>query len=110
MYRSRGTVKITHGKGRRYSNLAAFNRECSKRGIGANICELTNLRCLRDGGGLAVVKTRPLYPDFKTIKRDSRTRAAGTWRLHFASCTLLKQHLRGRVSETRSGMLAGRRR
>lgn len=87
-YRLRKVTKRVNGKLRRYSNLAVFNRECSTRSLRGNICDVVNIRCLKDGGGLATVKTRPGV---------LRARPAGTWLLHFASCSVLKRHLRGRT-------------
>jgi hypothetical protein len=101
-YRHRGIVKFLPGKkGRRYRNLRQFYEECPARGVGGNLCEVTNLRKLKDGSGLATVKTRPGV---------IRSRAGGTWRLHFASYSILKQHLKKRVTESRKGMLDGAKR
>jgi len=94
-------VQKSGGKTRRYRNLAVFNSECSKRSIGGNICTLTNIRRLKDGSGLATVKseTGPI-----------RGKKSGTWLLHFASHDIMKRHLKGRVDTVRSGMLDGYKR
>ncbi len=102
---SRGITKKVGGKIRRYRNLATFNRECTKRSTSGNACVLTNLRCLKNGGGLATVKSERMHPNY-----SRRARPAGTWLLHFADCSILKGHLRGRVSYYRAGILDGSRR
>jgi hypothetical protein len=85
---SRITRRNTKGKVRRYKNLAVFNQECPKRGSGGNLCWLDNLRCTKSGDeGLATVRTTKFMSG----------RSGGTWLLHFASCKVMKQHLRGRV-------------
>ncbi len=109
MRRRKGRAEVRHiqaqkrvgSKVTRYKNLAAFNSECSSRGYRGNSCELTNLRCTKDGGGLATVKSEAglLKP-----------RPAGTWLLHFASCSVMKGHLRKRVIAKRPAMLHGARR
>ncbi len=102
------TKSLRTGKRKRYKNLAAFNAECPSRGHGGNLCEVTNVRCTRDGGGLATVKSRYPYHDESIYRHGAKP--AGTWLLHFASCGVMKQHLRGRVTEGRSGILTGSRR
>jgi hypothetical protein len=99
-YRHISAQKRSGGKVRRYRNLAVFNKECGKRSLGGNICTLTNIRRLKDGSGLATVKS-----DTGVI----RGRKSGTWLLHFASHNVMKQHLKGRVDPARSGMLDGAR-
>lgn len=89
-YRHLPVIKRAGGKTRRYKNLAAFGAECTKRSISGNICELIGARKLKDGGGLAVVRTKPGF---------ARTKQGGTWRLHFASYAVMKRYLRGRVIE-----------
>lgn len=102
-YRHLPVSKRVGGKLKRYKNLASFNREC--RGRSGNICHLVNLRCTKDGGGLATVRSN--YPgDPGTFYRGAKP--SGTWLLHFASCDLLKRHLRGFVSNR--GQLGGSRR
>lgn len=95
------SVPSVGGRIKRYRNLAAFNSECSSRGYRGNLCELTNLRCTKNGGGLATVKSTPGL---------IRPRPAGTWLLHFASCSIMKNHLRKRVIAKRPAMLQGARR
>jgi hypothetical protein len=105
-YRHRSATKRVGNKTRRYKNLRQFNSECSSRGRFRNFCTLTNLRCTKDGGGLA------------TVKVDSRMFPSGdkpgTWLLHFASCSVMKSHLKKRVIAGRGGsseaMLRGSRR
>jgi hypothetical protein len=108
MYKLRPVVKYSKKGRRKYKNLAAFNRECSKHGSGGNSCFLYNIRCLKDGGGLATVKT--IYPggDERIFHRGGKP--SGTWRLHFASCKVMKAHLRGRVNYTSAATLDGSRR
>jgi hypothetical protein len=104
--RLRNITKRVGGKLRRYKNLASFNSECSTRGIGGvthNACTLTNLRCTKDGGGLATVQS--VYPGPET-RYARRGKPSGTWLLHFASCSIMKRHLRNRV-RSRPGTLAG---
>jgi hypothetical protein len=99
-YRHLPIVKRAGGKIRRYKNLAAFGQECTKHTIRGNICELVAVRKLKDGGGLAVVRTKP---GFTQIKQG------GTWRLHFASYGVMKNYLRGRVIEDVAFLGARRR-
>jgi hypothetical protein len=104
MYRLRGiTKRESGGRKRRYKNLASFNKECPKRGYSGNLCTLTNVRCVKDGGGLATVKTT-------RFGSGRSTKPPGTWLLHFASCKIMKSHLRGRAHPSRPEMLLGRRR
>lgn len=86
-------LKVTRwdskGKKRTYRNLRRFFEVCSTRNP-EDVCRLRNLRCLRDtksplyGGGIATVDVGD---------GDHRS----TWRLHFESCTTLKDSLRKRV-------------
>jgi hypothetical protein len=92
-YRHTGTQKrFANGKIKSYKNLAIFNAECSKHGSSfaskAMICDLRTAKCLADGGGMATVDVRSY------VGGKQRN---GTWRLHFASCNVMKIHLRGRV-------------
>ena len=58
MYRHLSATKRIGGKVKRYKNLAAFNSECGKRSTRSMAsCTATNLRCTKDGGGLATVQT-----------------------------------------------------
>jgi hypothetical protein len=89
---------------RRYKNLASFNKECGKRAGGVRpssmMCSLENVRQLKDGSGMATVKVRPMishYDDNAGKHREDRR--TGTWLLHFASATVMKRHLKGRVVE-----------
>ena len=94
-YRHLPVTKRVGGKTKRYKNLAAFFAECRKFGTSAgNACMLTNMRCLKDGGGLATVKT---------IAGPFRAGPAGTWLLHFNSCEIMKDKLSGRVEGPRGG-------
>lgn len=43
------SVPSVGGRIKRYRNLAAFNSECTSRGYRGNSCELTNLRCTKNG-------------------------------------------------------------
>lgn len=99
-YRHLPVRKKTSKGTKRYKNLAAFNAECPKRSIRGNICELTNIRKLRDGSGLATVKSTP---------GAVKGKPAGTWVLHFADHSIMKGHLKNRVIET-GGSLDGARR
>lgn len=112
MYRYLPATKRVGGKVKRYKNLAAFNSECGKRSLRSMAaCTATNLRCTKDGGGLATVQTvyyGPRYHPGAKMPRGSRP--GGTWLLHFASCSIMKRHLKGRVEEARAGMLSGSRR
>ena len=101
-YRLRKVTKRVGGKLKRYVNLATFNKECNTRS--GNICHLVNLRCTKDGGGLATVRSN--HPGDPGIFRRG-AKPSGTWLLHFASCTVLKSHLDRRV--TNSGQLGRRR-
>lgn len=94
-------TKRVGGKIKRYKNLASFNRECPSRSYGGNFCTLVNVRCTKRGEGLATVRTDSM------MKRASPP--TGTWLLHFASCSVMKRHLQGRVNPVRAGMLKGRR-
>lgn len=96
------------GRKRSYANLASFNRECPKRGSSGNVCELTNIRRMHDGGGLAVV--RSTYPGGDENIQRRGGKPTGQWLLRFASFDVMKQHLKGRVDPVRSGMLDGARR
>lgn len=102
------TKRLTNGKVRRYKNLAAFNSECSTRGIPGvthNMCELRNIRRLKDGGGLA--KVRSTYPGPET--RYARNgKPSGTWLLHFADYGIMTRHLQKRMMVP-SGHLKGAR-
>lgn len=99
-YRHLPVRKKTAKGTKRYKNLAAFNQECTKRSIKGNICELTNIRRLRDGSGLATVKSTP---------GAVKAKPGGTWILHFADHGVMKSHLKNRVIET-GGSLDGTRR
>lgn len=101
-------TKRTYGKLKRFRNLKAFNAECPSRGISGNRCTVTNVRCTRDGGGLATVQSR--YPVADTTVYRHGAKPTGTWLLKFASCAVMKQHLNGRVEASREGMLQGQRR
>lgn len=112
-YRQTGIVKKfkSTGKIKRYKNSREFNAECAKNGNPfaekAMICELSSIRQLANGEGIASVKVRPLFsghPDQPNVKRT------GTWRLHFGSYDILKRHLRGRVEGSNVGQLEGRKR
>lgn len=86
------------GKIRRYKNLGAFNRECSKQGSAsatAMMCDLVNMRKLANGEALATVAVHP--PSFYGGGK-ART---GTWLLHFADHAVMKQHLAKRVYDMR---------
>lgn len=97
------------GKLKRYKNLAAFNAECgTRRSSGGNRCEVTNVRCTKDGGGLATVKSRYPYADEGIYSRSGKP--SGTWLLPFASCAVMKNHLRDRVTTAREGLLGSKRR
>ncbi len=98
------TKREAGGKLRRYRNLASFNKECTKRGRSGNHCVLTNLRCTKNGGGLATVKSEHVHPRYSRGQKPP-----GTWLLHFADCSVMKGHLRGRVSYYRAGQLDGKR-
>lgn len=93
MYRSRGITKRVGGKVKRYKNLASFRKECL--GRSGNICHLKSIRCLRDGGGLATVRSN--HPGDPGIFHRG-AKPAGTWLLHFASCAIMKKTLRDKVS------------
>ena len=106
MYRHHGATKRVNGKVRRYKNLRQFNKECGSRGRLRNFCTLTNLRCTKDGGGLATVHVdNRMFPSGDKV---------GTWLLHFASCSVMKGHLKKRVIAGRGGsgeaMLRGSKR
>ncbi len=112
-YRHLQATKRVGGKVRRYKNLAAFSSECSTRGIQgvtSNRCVLKNLRCLRDGGGLATVESSYPYANVNTFSKKGKS--SGTWLLHFADCGIMKQSLRNRVQprDGRAYMLSGARR
>lgn len=94
-------TKRVGGKIKRYKNLVSFNRECPSRGYGGNLCTLVNVRCTKRGEGLATVRT-----DSMQMRAKMPT---GTWLLHFASCSVMKRHLQGRVNGVRVGVLKGRR-
>jgi hypothetical protein len=102
-YRHLPVTKRVGGKVKRYKNLASFNRECGARR--GNICHLVNLRCTKDGGGLATVRSN--YPGDPGIFHRG-AKPSGTWLLHFADCGIMKSHLRKRV--THSGQLGSARR
>lgn len=93
---------------RTYKSLAVFNRECPKKGSSGNVCDLTNIRRLKNGEGLAVV--RSTYPGGDENIQRRGGKPSGQWLLHFASFDVMKDHLRGRVDPVRSGMLDGTRR
>jgi len=102
-------TKRIGGKVKKYTNLATFNKECPSRGYGGNLCTVTNIRCTKRGEGLATVKTDSF------MSRPNRP--PGTWLLHFASCTVMKNHLQNRagyaaaIKDRRSGpFLSGARR
>lgn len=86
-------------KGKTYKNLREFNATCTKRGSRGGICTITNFRCTKDGGGLATVHEEKAL-------RGGRDRV---WRLHFASCTVMRQHLDGRVDDPASFISRGKR-
>lgn len=94
--RLRPATKRVGGKVKRYKNLAAFNKECPSRGYSGNRCTVTNVRCTKNGGGLATVRSD--YPGGNERIYHRGAKPAGTWLLHFASCTVLKEHLRNRAS------------
>jgi hypothetical protein len=99
-YRQLKVQKRVKGKLRRYKNLATFNKECAKSTrarihSGSVMCQLENVRKLRDGSGMATVRTVPLASG-----NDGKR---GTWLLHFASHDVMKRHLKGRVSPTSVG-------
>lgn len=110
-------VKRT-GKIRRYKNLATFNKECAKSANAAirpsttMMCTLENARTLKDGSGLATVRVKPLiaYWDEAKGKHKPPSLKQGTWLLHFASASVMKKHLKGRVAQARAGMLDGAKR
>ena len=116
-YRDLSVTKRVHGKLKRYNSLRQFDAECSKRG-GGNACTTVNLRCTKDGGGLATVKTISFKPrlfdpsgrELHPSRVKSRYPDSGTWLLHFGSCQLLKKTLRERTTPAREGMLSGARR
>lgn len=117
-YRHLYATKRIGGKVKRYNSLRQFDAECSKRGSG-NMCETVNVRCTKDGGGLATVKTvsfKPRVFDPTTGKHlhpsrvKSRYPDSGTWLLHFGSCELLKKTLRERTTPARAGLFGARRR
>lgn len=89
------TKFMAGGKRRRYKNLATFNKECTKRSSRGNVCFLTNMRCLKDGGGLATV--RSVGTSDRSKKSRYLDRPTGLWRLHFMSCSVMKRHLKGRT-------------
>jgi hypothetical protein len=100
-YRRLPVTKRTAKGKRKYRDLAVFNAECTKRSIRGNICELTNIRKLHDGAGLATVKS---------TRGAVGGREPGTWLLHFASHDIMKRHLKNRVIETAASLDgAGRR-
>jgi hypothetical protein len=93
-YRQLKIQKRVKGKLRRYKNLATFNKECAKSTrsrvhSGSVLCMLDNVRTLRDGSGMATVRTVPMVSG-----NDGKR---GTWLLHFASASVMKRHLKGRV-------------
>ena len=97
------------GKKRTYTSLRAFTEECPARSaLTGNRCVLTNIRKLKNGGGLATVKSFEMEPGIY----HRRARPTGTWRLHFASHTLLKKFLKSRAATygKASGSLDGARR
>ena len=100
-YRHLKVQKKVGGKLRRYTNLATFNKECGSRSYKGNICTLTNIRKLKDGSGLATVKSE---------SGPIKGRQSGTWLLHFASHDVMKRHLKKRVATARAGMLDGAKR
>lgn len=102
MYRHLSAQKRTGNKVKRYRNLAAFNTECSTRR--GNICHLVNMRCTKDGGGLATVRSN--HPGDPGIFHKG-AKPSGTWLLHFMSCGVMKKHLDRRV--THKGQLGGAR-
>lgn len=95
MYKLRPVTKRVGGKVKRYKNLATFNRECGTRR--GNICHLVNLRCTKDGGGLATVRSN--HPGDPGIFHRG-AKPSGTWLLHFGDCDIMKRHLRYRVTDT----------
>lgn len=102
------TKRLRTGKLKSYKNLAAFNTECGTRRSTGNLCEVTNVRCTRDGGGLATVRSRYPYTDEGIYSRHGKP--SGTWLLHFASCAVMKDHLRNRATSAREGILSGSKR
>lgn len=90
------------GKIKSYKNLKVFHGECSKHGSAmardAMICELKKIRCLADGSGMATIKVLKFQAG-DSFPVNMRHANNGTWRLHFASCKLMKEHLKGRVDE-----------
>lgn len=95
-----GTIKT-------YKNLKKFHTECSKSGSAfardAMICDLQTVRCLADGSGLATIKVRK-FAAGETFPTNESHKQNGTWRLHFASCKLMKEHLKGRVDEVNANL------
>jgi len=84
------------GPKRTYRDLGVFNRVCNKgRSLygTTTVCTLKNLRCMKNGEGLA------------TILSDTDYKEPSTWRLHFASCDVMKDHLYGRVADPPKGVL-----
>lgn len=90
----RNTTKISNGKRTYYVNLAVFNKTC-KTTAGGRACELRNLRCEKRGGGLATVDAYRNSPSQGGSYKD-------TWLLQFADCSVLKQHLRKRVTDPKA--------
>lgn len=95
-----GATKRVNGRITRYKNLASFNSECPSRGYRGNLCTVTNVRCTKDGGGLATV--RSAYPGGNERIFHRGAKPAGTWLLRFASCSIMKEHLRNRASVVQS--------
>ena len=86
-----GIVKYTGGRKKTYTNLKIFNSECSVRGgVYGNACELKSVHVARNGSCVATVKSIPVV---------GRSRARGTWRIRWASCSVMKNHLRRRVTD-----------
>lgn len=85
--------KVQGGKRTYYRNLAQFNRTCPTRGLRGDLCEVSSLRCTREGG-IARVKTQPWGPH--------TSGKPATWTLYFADCGVMKRHLKRRVSDSKN--------
>lgn len=97
------TKKFTRGGTiKTYKNLKKFHAECSKSGSAfardAMICDLKTIRCLADGSGMATIGVKK-FAAGETFPMNESHVQNGTWRLHFASCKLMKERLKGRVDE-----------
>lgn len=97
----RVTAWDERGRKRTYTSLAAFHKLCPSHGWGGGDCTLTNLRCLKDGGGLATVKVaaHPLARNVPPNIHTRYSRKLRVFRLHYASCNILRNDLVGRVHD-----------